>query len=128
MPDQYLLHDVMLDEAAGEGELPVDVCETQDELMVYAPIAGVDPDAVSIAYNGDVITIRGTRTRAPDLPHDTHFFSDECAWGSFSRSIVIPVDVRLDDARAEIANGMLTIRIPKQLKTKHIPIVVIDEP
>lgn len=110
-----------------EGELPVDVCETQDELIVYAPVAGVDPAALAIAYNADVITIRGVRERTPELPTDTHLFSDECAWGPFSRSIVIPVDVRLDEARAEIHNGMLTIRIPKQLKTKHIPIVVIDE-
>lgn len=110
-----------------ESELPVDVVETQDELIIFAPVAGVDASELSIAYSTDVITVRGTRERAPDISEDAHLFSSECAWGPFSRSIIIPVEVRLDEARAEIHNGMLTIRIPKQLKTKHIPIVVIDE-
>lgn len=111
---------------AGEGELPVDIAETSDLLIIMAPIAGVDPEHISIHLDGDVLTIRGTRTRELERTAE-HFFSEECFWGNFSRSIILPVDVKTDEAQAQFKNGMLTLTIPKQIKMHHIPIVVVDE-
>lgn len=115
-----------LTETADEGELPVDVAETEDLLVITAPVAGADPEHITIHLNGDVLTIRGQRERALPVT-DEHFFSEECFWGSFSRSIILPVDVRVEDAHATYKNGLLTIAIPKQSRTRHIPIIVIDE-
>jgi HSP20 family protein len=111
---------------AGEGELPVDIAETSDLLIIMAPIAGVDPEKISIHLDGDVLTIRGTREREIERSAE-HFFSEECFWGNFSRSIILPVDVKTEEASAQFKNGMLTLTIPKQIKVHHIPIVVVDE-
>lgn len=124
--ENVVTHAAALSEDIAEGELPVDVAETENMLIITAPVAGVNPDALSIHLNGDVLTIRGTREREVAVS-DEHFFSEECYWGAFSRSIILPVDVRTENATAAFKNGMLTITIPKYVKTRHIPIVVIDE-
>lgn len=111
---------------AGEGELPVDIAETADLLIIMAPVAGADPEKISIHLDGDVLTIRGTREREIARSAE-HFFSEECFWGNFSRSIILPVDVKSEEASAQFKNGMLTLTIPKQIKVHHIPIVVVDE-
>ncbi len=116
----------MLDETAGEGELPVDIGETTDELIIRAPVAGCNPEHISIHLDGDVLTIRGTRERELTTS-DQRFFSEECFWGNFSRSIILPIDVKGDEAAATFQHGMLTLRFPKQIKSPHIPIVIIDE-
>ncbi len=111
---------------AGEGELPVDIAETADALIIMAPVAGADPENISIHLDGDILTIRGTRDRELVRTAD-HFFSEECFWGNFSRSVILPVEVKSDEAHAQFKNGMLTLVIPKQTKSHHIPIVIIDE-
>lgn len=111
---------------AGEGELPVDIAETADMLVILAPVAGADPDNISIHLDGDVLTIRGTRERLLERTAE-HFFSEECFWGNFSRSIILPVEVKTEEAQAQFKNGLLTLTIPKQVKSHHIPIVVVDE-
>ncbi len=112
--------------STGEGELPVDIAETTDVLTITAPVAGVPPEHLSIHVSGDVLTIRGRREREIQVT-DEHFFSEECFWGEFSRSIILPVDVRTEEGKATFKNGMLTLTFPKQIKNQHIPIVVIDE-
>ena len=118
-------HDELMNEAR-EGELPVDVAETQTELIILAPVAGADPENISISFNGDILTIRGTRDSEIMLTRE-QYFMEECFWGAFSRSIILPTEVRADEAKATFHNGLLTIRIPKQTKVHRIPIVVIDE-
>jgi HSP20 family protein len=119
------MHDELMNDAR-EGELPVDVAETQTELIILAPVAGADPAHISISFNGDILTIRGTREAEIMLARE-QYFMEECFWGAFSRSIILPCEVRVDDAQATFRNGLLTIRIPKQAQVHRIPIVVIDE-
>lgn len=130
MSDAYEFHNIVTHEElaneAREGELPVDVAETQSELIILAPVAGADPEQISISFHGDILTIRGTRLSDVMLSRE-QYFMEECFWGAFSRSIILPTEVRVDEARATFRNGLLTIRIPKQTKTQRIPIVVIDE-
>lgn len=113
-------------EVGGEGELPVDIAETDEKLIITAPVAGVQPEHLSIFLDGDIVTIRGQRERDLNLATE-HFFSEECFWGNFSRSIILPVDVRSEEAVATFKNGMLTIVFPKEVRARHIPIVIIDE-
>ncbi|MCX6781122.1 MAG: Hsp20/alpha crystallin family protein [Candidatus Magasanikbacteria bacterium] len=133
MADAYLFDTADNDQelssqTMGEGELPVDVAETEHELIIISPIPGVDPELIEIHLDGDVLTIRGTRRREFEqstIPE--HFFSEECFWGDFSRSVILPVDVQADAAVATFKNGMLTLRIPKKTPSHHIPILVIHE-
>lgn len=113
-------------EVVFEGQLAIDMAETDDALVVISTIAGVDPKNIEIHIEGDTLTIRGTRESSfKGSMHD--YFYKECYWGVFSRSIVLPVEVRGEEAEAEFHNGLLTITIPKIISKKSIPIHIVDE-
>ena len=52
------------------------------------------------------------------------YYYQECYWGAFSRSVILPVDIEADKAEATMRNGILTIRLPKieKVKTKKIKV------
>lgn len=111
---------------ADEGQLAVDVAQNNKELIVMATIAGARPEDISINIFNDLLTIRGKRHSDQELKDDDYFYR-ECFWGSFSRTIVLPVDVLTDSARATLKNGVLTIRIPKESPHIKVPLKVIED-
>ncbi len=108
-----------------EGQLAVDVAQTPDELIVMAAMAGTLPESVELHLHNDLLTIRGER-KSPIDPSSEHFYQ-ECYWGKFSRSIVLPVDVKAEMVQAQYKNGVLTIRLPKAGQNNNIPIMVIED-
>lgn len=108
-----------------EGRLSVDVYQSGDSLVVKSTIAGVKGEDLDITLNNDVITIRGRRTQADKIKTEDYFYQ-ECYWGGFSRSIVLPVEVKPDEAEASLKNGVLTIVLPK-VKTEAVSIQVDEE-
>ncbi|MBI5728552.1 MAG: Hsp20/alpha crystallin family protein [Candidatus Magasanikbacteria bacterium] len=110
-----------------EGQLAVDVAETAVEILVISTMAGALTEKLEIYIHNDLLTIRGGRTSPFQSLGVERYAHRECFWGAFSRTIVLPVDVQGDLARAEYRNGVLTIRIPKREITAHVPIVVVDE-
>ncbi len=104
-----------------EGALSVDVHEYPDMLIIRAPIAGVRPGDLDLALHNDMLTIRGKRTALP-LETDGVLLHQECHWGPFSRSIILPTAVRADEAEAKLIDGVLTIRLPKIIRHGSIPI------
>ena len=100
-----------------EGQLAIDVYQTDDAVVIKAPIAGVDPDHVNVTITDEVVTIEGERhdDETVDRPN---YFTQECYWGKFSRSFVLPVAVDADNAEAQLKHGILVIRIPKQARTR----------
>jgi HSP20 family protein len=108
-----------------EGQLSVDVAQTDEELIVVATLSGTLPDQVSLHLQNDVLTIRGER-HSP-VPLGAEYFYEECYWGKFSRTIVLPVDVKAELARSEYRNGVLTIHLPKAKPSNTIPIYVVEE-
>lgn len=113
-------------EGHDEGQLSVDVGQTEDKLVITATMAGAKPEDISVNINNDLLTIRGKRKREIELKEDDYFYK-ECYWGSFSRAIVLPVDVLTDAAAATMKNGVLTIIIPKESSKKKVPIKVIED-
>lgn len=109
-----------------EGQLAVDVAQNNKELVVMATIAGARPEDISINIFNDLLTIRGKRHNEQELKDDDYFYR-ECFWGSFSRTIVLPVDVLTDSARATLKNGVLIIRIPKESPQIKVPLKVIED-
>ncbi|MBI5755186.1 Hsp20/alpha crystallin family protein [Candidatus Peregrinibacteria bacterium] len=95
-----------------EGQLSVDVCQTHDSLIITAPIAGVTATDIDITVNADTITIRGKRSQ-PENTHPENFLTQECFWGNFSRTIILPQDVDTKKIRANFKKGILIIRIPR---------------
>lgn len=108
-----------------EGQLAVDVAQTDDELIVVAAMAGTPPESIQLHLHNDLLTIRGER-KSPLNESSEHFYQ-ECYWGKFSRSIVLPVDVKAELVRAEYNNGILVITLPKANPQNNIPIMVIEE-
>jgi len=81
-------------------------------MIIQSTIAGVSPEDLDVSITNDMVTIRGERRRAYSVDQDDYFYQ-ECYWGTFSRSIILPVEIDADRAEAKIKNGVLTIRIPK---------------
>ena len=107
----------------GEVSLAVDVYHTDDSIVICAPIAGVKRADLQITVTDDVLTIKGTRTRDDDVPPE-NYFTNECYWGSFSRSIVLPSHILARKCVAKFKDGVLKVVIPKseQLKTQVVRI------
>lgn len=112
-------------EHAAEGQLAVDVAQTPDELIVMAAMAGTPPESIELHLHNDLLTIRGER-KSPIDSSAEHFYQ-ECYWGKFSRSIVLPVDVKAEMVQAQYKNGVLIIHLPKASQNNDIPIMVIED-
>ena len=109
-----------------EGQLAVDTYQTEDDIVVRAPIAGVFPEDLEIAITDEVVTIKGVRKKEETI-NDENYFAQECYYGAFSRSYLLPIAIDSDKAKAHIKNGILTITIPKQEKSKTRIIKVENE-
>ena len=100
-----------------DGQLTVDVYQTENDIVVQSTIAGIDQNEIDISLTNDMVTIKGRRTPPEKIKHLDYFYR-ELFWGPFSRSIILPEDVDSDNAKASMKNGLLTIRLPKLAKTK----------
>ena len=103
-----------------EGQLSVDVLEAPHEVVIRSAIAGVQAEDLDIAVTPDTVTIRGTREHGCETHENEVTHVQECFWGAFSRSVVLPAHVRPDSADAVLQNGILTIRLKKAEMNSHI--------
>lgn len=101
----------------GEGQLTIDVYQTDNDIVIKSTIAGVKPEDLDVSINNDMITIRGERRQDEEVMQENYYYQ-ECYWGSFSRSVILPVDVLSDKVEASMKNGILTIRMPKADNTR----------
>jgi HSP20 family protein len=95
-----------------DGELVVDVFETNSDFVVLAAIAGVQIKDIDISLEKDMMVIKGNRCDPHDNPEKKYFYQ-ECYWGPFSRKVVLPENIDIDKADAQMDKGVLTIKIPK---------------
>ena len=106
-----------------EGQLAVDVYQTEKELVIQSTIAGIKPEDVDISIEGDKVSIKGKREK-PIEEEERNYFYQECYWGAFSREIILPVEVDPSRAEASFKEGILTIRMPKIEREKKRKIAV----
>lgn len=100
-----------------EGELAVDVYQTPSEIVIQTMISGVKPEDLQISITREMVTVKGKRELAREINHDD-YFQKELYWGSFSRTILLPAEVEVEEAEAIEKHGLLTIRLPKIDKEK----------
>lgn len=112
-----------LEEEAAEGQLTVDVYQTPDEIVIRSIVAGVRPDDLDISISRDMVTIRGAREEHKEVAED-NYFHKELYWGSFSRTVLLPAEVEVEEASAQEKHGLLTIRLPKIDKEKQTKLKV----
>lgn len=100
-----------------EGQLTIDMFQTKDNVIIKSTIAGVRPEDIDVTIANDMVTIRGERKRDFEASSEDYFYQ-ECYWGSFSRSVVLPVDVDIENVGADLKDGILTVILPKAAKSK----------
>ncbi|HEX6033965.1 MAG TPA: Hsp20/alpha crystallin family protein, partial [Anaerolineales bacterium] len=103
--------------------LPIDMYQTHDDVVVKAVVPGFRPEQVQINVTGDVLTIRG-ETGQEEETKEKSWHIREHRFGSFERSVALPVNVVSDKATAEFENGVLTITLPKAEEVKPKTITV----
>lgn len=96
-----------------DGELVVDVYETNSDFVILSAIAGIQIKDLDISLERDMMIIRGNRCN-PHTTADKKYFYQECFWGPFSRKIVLPENIDIEKADAQIDKGILTVKIPKR--------------
>ena len=116
--ETWLTHD--------EGQLSVDVIETDSTIVVRSAIAGVKSEDLDITLTEDTITIRGERSHHCNETKKDQVHVQECHWGSFSRSIILPSHIDPDTVDATLKRGILTIVMNKVEMDKKVHVVDIN--
>lgn len=100
------------------GQLPVDVYQTPNEIVIRTFIAGVRPDEINVSISRDMVVIEGSRDTHQEVA-DTDYFHQELFWGSFARTILLPQEVDVDSSSAGAKDGLLTLILPKLDKARQ---------
>ena len=101
-----------IEEETVEGQLSIDMHETPKEIIIHTIVAGVKPEDLDISINREMIIINGSRTQQKKHATDD-YFHEELYWGKFTRTILLPQEIQVEDAEATTHNGLLTITLPK---------------
>ncbi|MEK7528578.1 MAG: Hsp20/alpha crystallin family protein [Patescibacteria group bacterium] len=109
-----------------EGQLACDVFQTDAEIVVVAPVAGVKKEDLDIEVTDDVLTVKGRRSVCFDV-EEKNYYTQECFWGDFSRSVILPESVDVSRIKASFKNGIAIIRIPKVEKIRSRKIHIKEE-
>lgn len=106
-----------------EAQLLIDISQDDDNLYITSPLAGVNPNEIDINIEKDVLTIRGQRGHDHEKKTKEYLYQ-ECYWGQFSRSVILPVPVIESKVEASFKDGVLTITMPKAEESKQVKIKV----
>jgi len=106
-----------------EGQLSVDVYEDDNNIIIKSTIAGIKSEDIDISINNEMITIKGRRQQKETISEENYYYQ-ECYWGGFSRSIILPVEIQPDEVDASLKNGVLKVILPKAKKSKAVSITV----
>ena len=106
------------------GESPaLDMYETDNDVIVEAVLPGVKAEEVDVQVAGNVLTIKGERKEEKKEEKASYIYQEQ-RYGSFCRSLTLPTEVDVDEAKAEFEHGVLTLTLPKSetVKPKFIKI------
>lgn len=103
--------------------VPVDMYETEDSVVVTAPMPGMKPEDVDISITGNTLTVKG-EFRSEDQGEHGNWHFQERRYGRFHRSLNLPSNVDTDDVDATFEDGVLRVTLPKtaEAKPKQIPV------
>lgn len=105
---------------------PIDVYETADAVEITAEIAGLDPDAIELVVEGDLLSLRGQRVDGTSCEQRS-FHEAHIHFGAFAADVFIPIPVDGDDANATYENGFLRISLPRTKGRTIIPTRALPE-
>ncbi len=111
-------NDDWLSEEEEEGQLTVDVYQTPTEIVIKSMVAGVKPEDLDISITRDMVTIKGKR-ETERFVSDEDYYHRELYWGSFSRTVMLPAEVDVEEAEAIEKHGLLILKLPKVDKNRQ---------
>lgn len=120
--DRAYLGSPLFDEFS-DASVPIDLYETDENVIIKAAIPGMKAEDLDISITGDTVSIRGEMTEEHE-DKNAKYYMRERRYGSFTRSIALPASVSGDDAKTEFENGILTLTIPKTEEAKPRTITV----
>ena len=98
--------------------MPLDVIETDEEFVVKADVAGIDPDKIEITYTDNNLSLKGEISEEREEGKEGRYHLRERCYGKFSRTISMPGSVDVENIAAETENGVLKIHLPKVEEVK----------
>ena len=102
----------------------IDVFETETALVVRAEIAGVRSQDLNVRVDGQILRIAGIRP-APDGSHVRRLHQMEIASGPFERRLQIPIPFDRNGVSAQVADGFLTVTLPKsEAGPRRVPVEI----
>ena len=107
-----------VEEEVAEGQLPVDVYQTANDIIIRTFIAAVRPDEMNVSISRDMVVIEGSREER-DTIVEGDYFARELFWGRFAKTILLPQEVDVDASTATAKDGLLTITLPKLDKARQ---------
>lgn len=105
------------------GQLSIDVINTPDEIIIRAMIAGVKPQDLDIQISRDMVSINGSREESHEV-NEEDYYHRELFWGSFSRNILLPEEIDVEESDAKEHHGLLEIKLPKIDKNRKTKLSV----
>jgi HSP20 family protein len=91
------------DSDSAESQLSLDVYQTEKEIVIKSTIGGVSSEDIDIILTNDMLTIKGARSQDEQIDPKDYYYQ-ECYWGPFSRSVILPMEVEADQIKANIKN------------------------
>jgi HSP20 family protein len=95
----------------------LDIYQDKDNVMAKVALPGIDPENVNISIENDILTIEGSVKKESEVD-EKDYYRKEISSGSFHRSMILPTSVDGNKAKAEFANGILEITMPKKEEVK----------
>jgi HSP20 family protein len=105
------------DEELMLGTLGMDVCETDDEMILRAAVPGIRPEDVDITIENDILTVKGEFKEHHEEEGERPI-RRELRYGNFYRSLRLPPTIDVDKAEADFEHGMLRLKFPKKPESK----------
>lgn len=97
------------------GQVALDILDCHDRIIIIAPIAWMDTENVDISVSRNILTISGERRRPDIYDSADRILVEECFFGPFSRSVILPENLAFNKIHANMENNLLRIEIPKLL-------------
>jgi HSP20 family protein len=121
--DSYVRPARVWAEVDGGSVLPVDVYQTDQDVVVKASLPGFKPEEVDISITGDTLTIKGEHKEEEEVKEEEYLVKER-RYGAFSRTMTLPVEIQSQKAEATFEDGVLKLTLPKaeEVKPKQIKV------
>lgn len=105
------------------GQLAIDLAQNEETFIIQATLAGIKVEDLDILIENDLVVIKGEREK-PQEKKDYEYVIQECYWGPFSREIILPEEIKIDEVDATMKNGILIIKLPKLKRERRKKVII----